>query len=435
MSIYRRLAASIAATKRTLDDARDALRHINDPKWQDQFGALLDQMDECRRAHEKVPMPSVANDYANLAGLLRQIRFSDEDQDRDRFRTLRGARGSLLEDVREILDHAAYLNVHPTQPIGQLPDTAILEIVGREGRLIALQNRIISVETMLKERLLPEAAPGMPRRQVLIVNHYVKDMRRFTTSIRLSMNIGDAIDIAVIERAASAMGRATVAMIDTVSARTSIASQGLRNAMTAIGKPVKKLVSGVRILVQMVLRSEARSRNPPPPPPMPKDYRNQAIRMLILGRMPPLHWIPHIQDLNFTNCMVPDISLIASFGAIKRLYLTNTNINSVSPLANLKNLQRLHLGNTSIVDIYPLSVLDQLESLDLSDTKISDVTPLSALRNLRILNLRYSNVVDIEPLSETKNLTIFVESSERADKLTATLAANSSIKVEQKIGF
>ena len=162
MSAQARLVAAIVATKRSVDDTRDALRQINEPQWQDDFGALLDQIDAVRRAHGETPQPSIADDYASLAGLLRQIRFSEDDQDRERFRALRGARGSLLEDIREILDYAAQMHVRPTLPIEPLPNTAMLETAGREGQLIALQQRITSVETMLTERLLPEATPDKP---------------------------------------------------------------------------------------------------------------------------------------------------------------------------------------------------------------------------------------------------------------------------------
>jgi hypothetical protein len=407
MSAQARLVAAIVATARSIADARDALRHINEPQWQDDFGALLDQINAVRRAHSPAPQPSIADDYANLAGLLRQIRFSEEDQDRERFRALRGARGSLLEDVREILDCAAQMQVRPTLPIEPLPDTAMLETAGREGQLIALQQRITSVETMLTERLLPETATDKPREQVNIVNHYVQDMRRYTTSIRLSISIGDGIDLAVIERAASSMGRATVAMLDTVRARASKATQSLRDSVTAIGKPVKKLIGGVRVVVQMVRRADVRLGKPPPPPPLPDDFLDQARAMILAGQAPPAHWVPHIERLNFAGTELADLTPLAAMTALRILYLSGTQVSDLTPLAAMTALQTLTLINTQVSDITPLTAMSELQSLDLRGTRVSDIAALS----------------------EISYLSIDIGTSQRAATLRATLAPGSAVKV------
>ena len=399
MTQQEQLITAVNATKRSVEDVRDALRQINEPQWQDDFAALLNQIDVVRRAHGAVPQPAIADDYANLAGLLRQIRFSDDDQDRERFRALRGARGSLLEDIREILDRAAAMGVRPKEPETALPDTAMLETAGREGQLIALQSRITSVETMLTERLLPEAAPDKPREQVAIVNHYVQDMRRYTTSIRLSISIGDGIDLAVIERAASSMGRATVAMIDTVRARASKATESLRDAVTAIGKPVKKLVGGVRVLVQLVRRSDTRLGKPAPPPPLPDDYLEQAVKIILRGEFPPSHWWPHITELDFSDTELADLTPLAQLSALESLDLRLTKVSDIYTLAHLTALQKLNLMSTQVSDITPLAHLTALESLNLRGTKVSDLTPLAHLTALESLDLMSTQVSDITPLA------------------------------------
>jgi Leucine Rich repeats (2 copies) len=427
MTAQARLLTAIIATKRSVEDARDALRHINEPQWQNDFGPLLDQIDTVRRAHSETPQPSIANDYANLAGLLRQISFSEEDQDRERFRALRGARGSLLEDVREILECAVQLDVRPTQPIEALPDTAMLEIAGREGQLIALQNRITAVETMLTERLLPEAAADKPREQVVIVNHYVQDMRRYTSNIRLSISIGDGIDLAVIERAASSMGRATVAMIDTVRARASKATQGLRDSVTAIGTPVKKLVGGVRVLVKMVRRSDAQLGKPAPPPPLPDDYREQAKAMILAGEAPPAHWVPHIDALNFAGERLADSTPLATLTALKSLDLPTTRVSDITPLAALTALKVLNLWDTQVSDITPLAALTTLKSLDLNITQVSDITPLAALTALETLYLGDTQVNDIKRLAALTALESLNLSGTQVSDITP-LAALTALK-------
>ena len=381
MSAQLRLVEAISATQRSVADARDALRSINEPQWQDDFGPLLDQTETLGGDHIPAPLPRVADDYAGLAGLIRQIRFSDEDQDRERFRALRGARGSLLEDVRTILECAAALGLHPTQSSQPLPDTAMLETAGREGQLISLHNRIAEVETLLTERLLPEAMAGNPpRQQVTIVQHYVQDMRRYTTSIKLSIRIGDGIDLAVIERAASAMGRATVAMIDTVRAQASKASEGLRQAVTAMRKPVRKVVSGVGVLVRLVIRSDVRAGKPAP---LPDDYVEQAQAMILAGVAPPAHWAPHLTELDFSG----------------------------SELANLA----------------PLARLTALQSLVLSDTQVSDLAPLARLTSLKHLYLSDTPVSDLALLSDHAELTIMVEDKSRVVALRATLRSGSAV--------
>ncbi len=451
MTREEQLITAVNATKRSIEDVRDALRQINEPQWQDDFGALLNQCDAVRRAHEQAPQPTIADDYANLAGLLRQIHFSDDDQDRDRFRALRGARGSLLEDMREILDRAAAMGVRPKEPETALPDTAMLETAGREGQLIALQSRITSVETMLTERLLPEAAADKPREQVAIVKHYVQDMRRYTTSIRLSISIGDGIDLAVIERAASSIGRATVAMIDTVRARASKATESLRDAVTAIGKPVKKLIGGVRVLVKMVRRSDARLSKPAPPPPLPDDYLDQAVEMILRGEAPPAHWWPHIAELNFYDTELADLTPLAQLTALQGLNLSRTQVSDLAPLAQLTSLQSLGLGGTQVSDITPLAHLTALRGLGLKGTQVSDLTPLAQLTALEELTLGGTQVSDITPLahltalrglglgsiqvsdiaafSAISGLTVTVESGSTAKALRATLTAGSRVRV------
>ena len=456
MTQQEQLITAVNATKRSVEDVRDALRQINEPQWQDDFGALLNQCDAVRRAHGQAPQPTIADDYANLAGLLRQIRFSDEDQDRDRFRALRGARGSLLEDMREILDRAAAMGVRPKEPETALPDTAMLETAGREGQLIALQSRITSVETMLIERLLPEAAADRPREQVAIVNHYVQDMRRYTTSIRLSISIGDGIDLAVIERAASSMGRATVAMIDTVRARASKATLSLRDAVTAIGKPVKKLIGGVRVLVQLVRRSDTRLGKPAPPPPLPDDYLEQARDMILRGKAPPAHWVPHITQLDFSHTELADLTPLARLTALQGLDLTDTQVSDLTQLAQLTALQYLDLRSAQVSDLTSLTHLTALKSLDLMSTQVSDVTPLARLTALHSLDLWCTEVSDVMPLahltalesldlwgtqvsdiaalSAILGLTVTVESDVRAEALRATLAEGSRVRVETPWG-
>ena len=475
MTREEQLITAINATKRSVEDVRDALRQINEPQWQDDFGALLDQIDAVRRAHGAVPQPTIADDYANLAGLLRQIHFSDEDQDRERFRALRGARGSLLEDMRKILECAAAMGVRPKEPETALPDTAMLETAGREGQLIALQTRITSVETMLTERLLPEAAADKPREQVAIVNHYVQDMRRYTTSIRLSISIGDGIDLAVIERAASSMGRATVAMIDTVRARASKATESLRDAVTAIGKPVKKLVGGVRVLVQLVRRSDARFGKPAPLPPLPDDYLEQAKAMILHGEAPPAHWWPQVTALDFTSKNISDITPLTHLTALQSLVLWDTGASDIGPLARLTALQSLNLRHTRVSDISPLTRLTALQEIDLSYTRVSDISPLTRLTALQSVNLSSTQVSDIFPLahltalqtlylrgtqvsdisplaqlnalrslylwgtqvsdiaalSSHSGLIVWVESDDRAKELRATLAAGSRVTVKK----
>ena len=410
MTREEQLITAVNATKRSVEDVRDALRQINEPQWQDDFAAVLNQCDAVRRAHGAVPQPTIADDYANLAGLLRQIRFSEDDQDRERFRALRGARGSLLEDMRAILECAAAMGVRPKEPETALPDTAMLETAGREGQLIALQSRITSVETMLTERLLPEAAADKPREQVAIVNHYVQDMRRYTTSIRLSISIGDGIDLAVIERAASSMGRATVAMIDTVRARASKATESLRDAVTAIGKPVKKLIGGVRVLVQLVRRSDSRLGKPAQPPPLPDGYLGQAGMMILRGEAPPAHWAPQITELYFSRTELADLNPLAHLTALKSLGLWGTKVSDLTPLTQLTALESLDLMETQVSDLAPLAQLTALESLDLSNTQVSDLTPLTQLTALESLDLSNTQVSDLTPLAQLaalKSLILF----------------------------
>ena len=405
MNAHERLVTAIAETARSVGDARDVLRAINEPKWQDDFGALLDETAALRRAHHPVPTPDVANDYANLAGLFRQTRFAEDDKDRDRFRALRGARGSLLEDIREVLDSARALGLRPAQPEQPLPDTAMLETAGREGQLISLNSRITAVETMLTERLLPEATAGNPPpQQVTIVQHYVQDMRRYATSIKLSISVGDGIDLAVIERAASAMGRATVALIDTVRAQASKASEGLRATVKLIGEPVRKVVRGVGVLVRLVIRSDRKEEKPALPSPLPEDYRRQAKKMIFAGKSPPAHWAPHLKTLNLGNYKLENIRPLTGLTALTRLRFKVAKYCDLTPLNSLTALQILNLRGAEISDVTPLTSLIALQSLNLRGTKVSDLLPLARLTMLKTLSLSETLLTDLAPLARLRAL-------------------------------
>jgi hypothetical protein len=153
-----------------------------------------------------------------------------------------------------------------------------------------------------------------------------------------------------------------------------------------------------------------------------------ARAMILVGRVPPAHWLPSINDLAFGTrrlgnlsalpsltylrslthvaVRVTDLTPLAGLVNLEDLDLWGTWVHDVKPLAGLLNLKILQLGSTQVTNLSPLASLINLQTLVVAYTSVKDISPLAALINLQHLDLRHTGVIDVSPLATLVNLRI-----------------------------
>jgi small GTP-binding protein len=102
--------------------------------------------------------------------------------------------------------------------------------------------------------------------------------------------------------------------------------------------------------------------------------------------------------LNLRNLNITDISLLASFTALKELYLYRNHITDLSPIASLTALTYLELSGNHITDLSPLASLNTLTYLEMRRNQITDLSPIVSLSALSGLNLDKNQISDLSPL-------------------------------------
>ena len=343
MSPRSRLIAAVAATLKPVARAEDCLRWFNEPEWPEPVQWVLAAARELHTIHQADPDANIANDYANLGGLLIQIVWPDDIQDEERdgrVADLAAQIGLLQIAITAVMKSAYDMGLRPAQiDIPQL-DSAVVEKAGRERELRGIEGRLDALERVLNERFAGEAGDNRPRTQVLIVTRYVALMARSIRAMRGALLVGPLLALALFERATLAMAQATRDLIGTVRAAASKASESLKSAADAMKQPVRRLVGGIRTLVRRVLRQEAAPDLPEQaPPPIPEDMLDQARAMILAGQAPPAHWTPAIIELDFHG---------------------EENLTSLAPVAGLTALQTLTLANTGVSDLAPVAGIDGL---------------------------------------------------------------------------
>lgn len=90
------------------------------------------------------------------------------------------------------------------------------------------------------------------------------------------------------------------------------------------------------------------------------------------------HWDNRSNELSLSHTSATDISPLAKFTALKRLYLSYTTVADVSPLAGLLALKVLDLSYTSVMNLMPLAGCTALKRLFLEGASVADeqIAPL-----------------------------------------------------------
>jgi len=111
-----------------------------------------------------------------------------------------------------------------------------------------------------------------------------------------------------------------------------------------------------------------------------------------------------IEELDFSNTTIKDLTPIQSFRNLRKLECDNTPITDLSPLRNLHELRELDCWNTPITSLEPLAQLTQLQRLNCNNTQIDTLEPLRNLVNLRQLSCSGTAIRTLEPLQQLVNI-------------------------------
>lgn len=401
MNAYQRLSDAIAKVPDRVKKMRKAASQINDAP---DFEHLLDTLEQFVHIHGNEPDAGLANEFASLRSQLGQFDIdpdAHEEGMQERWETLDSARGNLYLALDTVLAAARDVGIVPDKPELRLPDA---ETIARGGPgLTALGERLQAIEEMLRDRIVPEGVPGEGRfiAQLVQVNQYVRIMRRNITLFGLTLQSGDRIDLSALERVVATMGRITRDFHASITSFASRATASLRDAAAAARKPVGRLARGLGVVVKFAIRREfALARNEPP-----SDFDIDKARAMILqGEGPPASWRPWIDELDFSNTALIDLTPLQELWALQGLDLSSTNVVDLNPLAKLTALQWIDLAETKVSDLKPLSQLIMLRSLRMWRAPVRDITPLSKLVSLQTLNLWDTTVSDLFPVSGLINL-------------------------------
>lgn len=112
----------------------------------------------------------------------------------------------------------------------------------------------------------------------------------------------------------------------------------------------------------------------------------------------------NLQKLYLDHNAIEDISPLKELNYLTVLSISSNNISDISPLKELTLLKKLTLGFNNISDISALRELTALEVLELSDNSISDIGALSGLHKMYWLFLSDNNISDITPLKSLSRL-------------------------------
>src|SRR2546425_8111784 len=81
----------------------------------------------------------------------------------------------------------------------------------------------------------------------------------------------------------------------------------------------------------------------------PKDSDlDEASRLILAGRPPPIEWWHLIIELDFTETKLKDLRPLIGLRNLARLLLRDTQVTDLSPLAGLTNLEHLNLMGTQV---------------------------------------------------------------------------------------
>lgn len=109
----------------------------------------------------------------------------------------------------------------------------------------------------------------------------------------------------------------------------------------------------------------------------------------------------NIEELEFNNTLISNISALEKSKNLERLSFYDTNVTDISPLKHVLKLKSLNCSNNKIKDISSLKDLTNLWWLDCNNTEIDEIESLSKLP-IQKLWISKTKVKDLKPLLSLK---------------------------------
>ena len=114
-----------------------------------------------------------------------------------------------------------------------------------------------------------------------------------------------------------------------------------------------------------------------------------------LGRLPPeLGEVTGLIQLDLSDTVISDISVLAELGGLRILNLRGTLVEDLTPLEGLAQLDTLDIGQTWVRDFSPLVAPPNLRRLDVGDTWSASLEPIARMPALDWINLHGAYATD-----------------------------------------
>lgn len=124
-----------------------------------------------------------------------------------------------------------------------------------------------------------------------------------------------------------------------------------------------------------------------------------------------------MQNVNFSNNTITNISYIKNLTNLKYCYLENNKISDVTALKNLAKLQELSIAGNNIQDISPVITLTGLTNLDASRNNISTISNIQSNQTIEKINLNYNNLQSLDGIEKLSNLQVLSASNNVIEKI------------------
>jgi DNA-binding NarL/FixJ family response regulator len=121
------------------------------------------------------------------------------------------------------------------------------------GRLARLETVLSDYATELDELTMRSAA------ETAITTPYLLQMQGDVSSLQAALQIGNEVDIALLDRVVSVMAETTIEFVNTLNATVSRASRQLITAASKIARNVKLVAAGARHLARRLIENASSS--------------------------------------------------------------------------------------------------------------------------------------------------------------------------------
>lgn len=253
-----KLRASLLDVLEGLEDLRKALRLTNDPEINAFFSSLAETASAVVSQQERQPSATVADDLANIYSLVsrRALRKSDPELgELKSLAELRAAKGNLIADLDEALRAASHLGLYPRDPMTHHRATLEVDRSDLHGRLSALEQRLSAVLQVVDEEIRPQSDINLAvsRLQVDMVQHYSDTVEAEVLVAKHEATVPSIVDLIALSRAVDMIGSLTTSFLATLRGAAEKFSASLRYSAGSLIRPVKRVVSGARVLVRQIL--------------------------------------------------------------------------------------------------------------------------------------------------------------------------------------